>query len=80
MRDSYVLCLSLCPNTHEMTAVNRFPMGGGDYAEILRHAVSVFEHTRIEIVARHEEKMQRSVALLPWLKAFSEEKENKEKS
>ena len=44
---------------------NKLSIGSGDYAEILRHAVAVIEHARTEI-ARHDEKVQRSVALLPW--------------
>ena len=31
---------------------DRFSIGNGDYAEILRHAVAVIEHARAEI-ARH---------------------------
>ena len=44
---------------------NKLSIGSSDYAEILRHAVAVIEHARTEI-ARHDEKVQRCVALLPW--------------
>ena len=36
---------------------NKLSIGGGDYAEILRHAVAVIGH---------DKKLLRSVALLPW--------------
>ena len=36
---------------------NKLSIGGGDYAEILRHAVAVIGH---------DKKVLRSVALLPW--------------
>lgn len=44
---------------------NKLSIESSDYAEILRHAVAVIEHARTEI-ARHDEKVQRCVALLPW--------------
>ena len=44
---------------------NKLSLENSDYAEILQHAVAVIEHARTEI-ARHDEKVQRSVALLPW--------------
>ena len=50
---------------------NRLSIENSDYAEILRHAVAVIEHARTEIArhidfyAGHNEKVQRSVALLP---------------
>ena len=44
---------------------NKLSIKSSDYAEILRHAVAVIEHARTEI-ARHNEKVLRSVALLPW--------------